>query len=98
MSKIKFFSIFLLLVLVAFVIGCKSKEPAVNNQNQPSARSPTDEIKLVPSVVPPTAQEIIQLKNGYQITSQMKLVIDQRCAENGAKGGDTGNGYGCVAA
>lgn len=97
MRKIKIFNIFLLLILIVFIVGCKSQKPAVSEQNKPSAQTPANEIKLTPSTVPPAQQELIQLKNGYQITSGMKLVIDQRCAANGLKGGDTGNGYGCVA-
>lgn len=89
--------VWIFFVLLIFLTACSSKN--LNQSKDTNTVKPIpSEIKLTPSVVPPTPEEIVNLKNGYQITSAMKLVIDQRCAAAGAKGGDTGNGYGCVAA
>ena len=95
MKASKFIWIFF--VLLIFLTACSSKNLSQSNDINTVKKTPT-ETKLTPSAVPPTPEEIVKLKNGYQITSAMKLVIDQRCAANGAKGGDTGSGYGCVAA
>lgn len=93
----KFFRMVLVLSLIGFVIGCTNKELVTDEQGKSLAQLGDDEIKLTPSTAPPTNDEIINLENGYQITSAMKLVIDKRCQSNDLKGGDTGAGYGCIA-
>lgn len=94
----KFFVLVLALSFIVFIIGCTNKGSVTDEQGKSLAQLANDEVKLTPSTAPPTNEEIINLKNGYQITSAMKLVIEKRCQWNGLKGGDTGAGYGCVAA
>ena len=88
MNNFKKFSFILFLTLLIFLSGCGKK----NVQDNFNA-----EIKLTPSKIPPSDQEIIKLENGYEITTRMALLIDQKCEADGLKGGDTGSGYGCVA-
>ena len=82
--------IFISLLVILFMTGCSKEEEQVTSP-------PAGEINLPQSAVPPVEAEIVNLENGHQITTSLKLVIDQKCASYGLKGGDTGSGYGCVA-
>ena len=94
MNKIlKNISIILILFFLIFIFGCGKKQ---NEVVQPVPEA-SGEVQLTPSAVPPTEEELVTLENGYQITTGLKLKIDQRCEASGLKGGDTGSGYGCVA-
>lgn len=94
--NLKNIGIIFILLIIIFTSGC-SKDNENAQDTAPSVKPAPNELKLTPSTVPPTEQEIVKLSNGYQITSGLKTVIDQRCEASGLRGGDTGSGYGCVA-
>ena len=94
MNNLRNFGILFILLVVMLLSGCQSKN---DGTTAPSVKPAENEIKITPSSVPPTEQEIVTLSNGHQITLGLKIVIDQRCEAAGLRGGDTGSGYGCVA-